>query len=172
MDRNELACLSGGPRRVALAALATLLLEGRMRLSHAGKLYAVAGATGDDPVEEVAMGQRSTLPEALATVAEHEVVRAVEEDLVRRGLLTRGWLGRFRRATPAGRALIEQAGTARRGSGLRIALDGLAGISDERVGRQFGGSGRAPGSLRGQGTGGWDASGNAHSSDGSGGNPW
>ncbi|MFC4117018.1 TIGR04222 domain-containing membrane protein [Nonomuraea zeae] len=166
MDRNELAYLSGGPHRVALAALVTLVLEGRMRLSYAGKLYAVAGATGGDPVEEIALLQRSTLPEALAAVAGHESVRAVEEDLIRRELVTRSWLGRFRRATPAGRRLIEQAGPAPRGSVVGVALDGLAGISDEKIRRQFGGSRRKRGSLRGQGTGGWDATGNTLGGDG------
>ncbi|MGN9845290.1 hypothetical protein ACTMTI_44935 [Nonomuraea sp. H19] len=158
MDRNEVAYLSGGRRRVALAALATLVIEGRMRLSHDGKLYSVAGAGAADPVEEVALAQRSGLREALATMEGHESVRAVEEDLLHRGLVARRWLGLSRRPAPAGKELIEQARTTKgRGAALTIALNGLVGIPDLKIRRQFGGAVGGKGSLRGQGTGGWSA---------------
>ncbi|MEV4356725.1 TIGR04222 domain-containing membrane protein [Nonomuraea sp. NPDC049625] len=156
VDRDELAYLSDGRRRVALAALATLLLEGRMRLSHAGKLYPVAGAEAGDPVLEAALAQRATLKESLAALAEHESVRAVEEDLLRRGLVTRGLLGRFRRPTPEGMRMVEEARTVKgRGQAIAVALNGLAGISDDSIKRQFGAAKAGP--LRGQGQGGWDA---------------
>jgi uncharacterized protein (TIGR04222 family) len=54
VDRNELAYISGGRPRVALAALVTLVLDKRLRMSHAGRLYAVQGAGGGDPVEVAA----------------------------------------------------------------------------------------------------------------------
>ncbi|GAA3137396.1 hypothetical protein GCM10010466_30340 [Planomonospora alba] len=60
---------TGGRRRVALAALASLVRDGRLRTSHAGRLYAVAKAGADDPVEKTALAQRSTVREALAALA-------------------------------------------------------------------------------------------------------
>ncbi|NJP98558.1 TIGR04222 domain-containing membrane protein [Nonomuraea sp. FMUSA5-5] len=169
MDRNEVAYLSGGRRRVALAALFTLVEDGRLRLSYADKLYTVTGAESGDPVEEAALAQRSTIPEALAALAEHESVRAVEEDLIRRGLVGRGWLGLTRRPTPAGKKLTEHAMHEKRQPSLRVALHGVAGISDETLRRRFAVA-KSKGSLRGQGTGGWDAT--RDYDGGSGGNPW
>ncbi|MEU1734038.1 TIGR04222 domain-containing membrane protein [Streptosporangium sp. NPDC020145] len=170
MDRNEVAYLSGGRRRVALAALFTVVKDGRLRLSYADKLYAVAGAESGDSVEEAALAQRSTIPKALAALAGHESVRAVEEDLVRRGLVGRGWLGLTLRPTPAGRELAEHAVQEKREPSLRVALDGVAGITDVALRRRFAVATKSKGSLRGQGTGGWDAT---HDYNGSGdGNPW
>ncbi|NRQ39050.1 hypothetical protein HII36_45600 [Nonomuraea sp. NN258] len=154
MDRNDLAYLSGGRPRVALAALATLLLDGRLRTSYAGKLYQVTGATAADPVEQAALAQRSTIKEALETLTEHESVLAVESDLIGRDLVSRTWLGR-RRTNAAGRDLVEQAKQTRQSAPVRIALNGLTSVPDDKLRAQLAGATKKAGSLRGQGTGGW-----------------
>ncbi|SEF93998.1 TIGR04222 domain-containing protein [Nonomuraea solani] len=157
MQRNELAYLSGGRRRVALAALAPMLIDGRLKLTHNGRLYAVTGATADDPLQEAALAQRSTLMEALDALAAHEVVVAVEADLLARRLAARRWPWSAPRPTAEGRALLEERTKERQPATIRIALDGVRGMSDDRLRRQFAGPSKEKGSLRGQGTGGWSS---------------
>lgn len=98
-------------------------------------------------------GAAGHLKKSLAALADHE---SAEEDLLRRGLITRGVLGRLRRPTPEGKRLVEEARIAKgRGNATTIALNGVDGISDNSIKRHF--SAFQAGPLRGQGQGGWDA---------------
>jgi uncharacterized protein (TIGR04222 family) len=88
----EVACLTGGPRRVVEAAVAQLVDTGQLRPSHTGYVQAPANATGTNPVEQTVLadvkryGRRSV---AMLTqrLAESDAVKEVEAGLVRAGYL-------------------------------------------------------------------------------------
>ncbi|GAA4097190.1 TIGR04222 domain-containing membrane protein [Nonomuraea soli] len=138
MDRNELAYLSGGRSRVALAALGELVLDGRIRVSRFGRLTPVAGAVGRDAVEMVALNQTNSLRSACGRVARDGAVRAIEPGLLARGLARKGWLGMGLRPTAEGKQLLKEARRLGGGPGVMIALNGLRGIPDSKVRKVFG----------------------------------
>ncbi|MFI6485801.1 hypothetical protein ACIBH1_48410 [Nonomuraea sp. NPDC050663] len=150
-DRNGLAQLRGGARRVALAALAELLTDGRLRTDHADRLYRADGVQADDPVEEAALELRGDVRGALRELAKHESVRAVEERVRHGGLIRRGILGT--KPTAEGARLIEEARGHRRRVAIRVALDGVEGIPEGPIRKLFVKAGA--GSIRGTGDGGW-----------------
>jgi uncharacterized protein (TIGR04222 family) len=55
LSAQELACLTGGPRRVVEAAVAQLVDTGQLRTSRDGYLQATTKATGSDPVERTVL---------------------------------------------------------------------------------------------------------------------
>ncbi|MBA2895657.1 hypothetical protein [Nonomuraea soli] len=164
-DRDGLAHLRGGARRVALAALAELLTDGRLRTDHADRLYRVDGAQAADPVEAAALERRGDVRGALRELSRHESVRAVGERVRRSGLNRRGLLGT--KPTAEGARLIEEARGHRRRVAIRVALDGVEGIPEGPIRKLFVRAGAGP--IRGTGDGGWTGTG-GEDGGGSGGN--
>jgi uncharacterized protein (TIGR04222 family) len=88
----EVACLTGGPRRVVEAAVARLVDTGQLRPSRSGYLQVGGRTEATDPVERTILadvrryGRRSTsiLPDRLAT---SDAVREVVAGLVRIGYM-------------------------------------------------------------------------------------
>ncbi|TCO52454.1 TIGR04222 domain-containing membrane protein [Actinocrispum wychmicini] len=103
LTRSEVACLTGGPRRVVEAAVAQLVDTGQLRPVSAGYVQAAAHADGTNPVERTVIadvrryGRRSTsiLTDRLAA---SDAVTEVTERLVRTGFLVDAGLAARRRA--------------------------------------------------------------------------
>ncbi|MER5929479.1 TIGR04222 domain-containing membrane protein [Streptomyces sp. NPDC002054] len=102
LDLSEAAFLTGGPRRVADAALVSLCYDGRMMIGGPGIVQVRTGARGNDPGERAVLevfgsavsGALHPLRSAAQT---HPAVRETGEGLAARGMLiTPGALSRWR----------------------------------------------------------------------------
>ncbi|GAA0915216.1 hypothetical protein [Nonomuraea longicatena] len=144
MERYVLAYLSGGRDRVALSALAMLLLDGRLKLSESATLYAESGASAADPVEAAGLAQRDGVRQALVSLAGHESVLAVEGRLLRGGLVERGRFRRTTRLTADGQALLAEAARGSHRLATRVELSGVPAIPDHGIRALLGMARRRP----------------------------
>jgi uncharacterized protein (TIGR04222 family) len=100
LSAQELACLTGGPRRVVEAAIAQLVDNGQMRASRDGYLQATGREEGDDPVERTVLAEvkrhgRRSVHLVVDRLGGSDAVEEVESRLVRNGyLVDRGFAER------------------------------------------------------------------------------
>lgn len=92
LSAQELACLTGGPRRVVEAAIAQLVDTGQVRASRDGYLQATGREEGDDPVERTVLAEvkrhgRRSVYLVVDRLGGSDAVEEVESRLVRDGYL-------------------------------------------------------------------------------------
>lgn len=92
LSAQELACLTGGPRRVVEAAIAQLVDNGQLRASRDGYLQATGREEGDDPVERTVLAEvkrhgRRSVYLVVERLGQSDAVEEVESRLVRDGYL-------------------------------------------------------------------------------------
>ena len=142
-DTYALAHLAGGPPRVADTAVVALLERGRLLVDDDG-LLRTTGSAPVHPVEAAVLDlvgptPRRSAPTVRSRLAEDPRVVAVADRLVAQGLSRPNpwtWLGSSRPArvpTAAGRRLLAEARQSVAGQDLRVALDGVAVMTDQEL---------------------------------------
>ncbi|SMD23726.1 TIGR04222 domain-containing protein [Kibdelosporangium aridum] len=102
LSAQELACLTGGPRRVVEAAVAQLVDTGQLRASRDGYLQLVGRSGGGDPVErtvvaDVSRHGRRSISILTRRLAESDAVEEVVARLVGAGYLVDDELAKRRK---------------------------------------------------------------------------
>ena len=129
LDQYEVAYLFGGPRRVALTAVATMSQDGRIKVSPARHRIEVTRDEASHPVERAVLDAAPWpgmgLGSVLDIVAESAAVHSAGDELRRRGLL-----GKHSHLTSAGRKMRHEL-QGEVPEGLRIAVLGTSGVDGE-----------------------------------------
>ena len=136
LDVYEIAYLCGGSERVALAAVAAMAQDGRIRISRTRHRVQVVHRRGGQPAERAVLDavpdSGTVLGSLLADVARSAAVTELIEGLRGRGLVGRHSLAGHPHLSAAGRQVrkeLESPGPELRGD-LRVAVLGPAGIAD------------------------------------------
>jgi hypothetical protein len=136
LDVYQVAYLCGGPRRVALAAVAAMAQDGRIKISRARHRVQAVHRRAGQPVEravlEAVPASGTVLGPLLEEVARSAAVRELLEGLRRGGLVGRHSLGGHPHLSAAGHAArreLQDSGADAPG-GRRVAVLGTAGITD------------------------------------------
>lgn len=135
-DVYEIAYLCGGSERVALAAVAAMAQDGRIRISRTRHRVQVVHRRGGQPAERAVLDaipdSGKVLGPLLAEVARSAAATELIEELRDRGLVGHHSLTGHPHLSAAGRQVrkdLESSGTELRGD-LRVAVLGPAGIAD------------------------------------------
>jgi hypothetical protein len=136
LDVYQVAYLCGGPQRVAVAAVATMAEDGRLKISRTRHRVQAVHRWGGQPVERAVLSAvpatGKVLGPLLEDVANSAAVQEMIEGLRRDGLVGQRSLAGHPHLSAAGRAArkdLEDSGA--RGPGERVvAVLGTAGIGD------------------------------------------
>jgi hypothetical protein len=146
----EIACIRGGPERVAMVALAGLIDDGHVRLAKVMRRVTVLEGEQDEPVRAAVTAAVGALPAARRTLdavlplaAASEAVTALARDLRDRGLLAGPGpaLSRRARAARSLRRRLEADLAADDDPLRRVAALGPAGFEDAALRQAFEGPG-------------------------------
>jgi len=136
LDVYEIAYLCGGPRRVALAAVAAMAQDGRIKISRYRHRVQVVHRRAGQPAERAVLdavpASGTVLGPLLEQVARSAAVRELIEGLRHGGLVGHHSLAGHPHLSAAGRAArkeLEDSGTEAPGN-RRVAVLGTAGITD------------------------------------------
>lgn len=140
LDVYQVAYLCGGPQRVALAAVAAMAQDGRVKISRARhRVQAVHRRADGQPVERAVLdavpAAGKVLGPLLEDVAHSGAVQELVEELRRGGLVGHHSLAGHPRLSAAGRAVrkdLESSG-AEKTAERRVAVLGTAGIADAEL---------------------------------------
>jgi hypothetical protein len=125
----EAAYLCGGPRRVALTAVVTMHLDGRIKISPARHRVVVIRDEASDPVERAVLDAAPWPGMGLGVVLD-EVAGSAAADSAGDELRRRGLLGKHSHLTAAGRELRDEL-QAKVPAGLHVAVLGTGGVDSE-----------------------------------------
>ncbi len=136
LDVYEIACVCGGPQRVALAAVAAMAQDGRIKVSRTRHRVQVVHRRAGQPIEQAVLdavpGSGKVLGSLLEEVARSAAVHELIEGLQRSGLVGRHSLTGHPHLTAAGRKArkeLEDSG-ADVPSEQRVAVLGTDGIAN------------------------------------------
>jgi len=136
LDVHQVACMCGGPQRVALAAVAVMARDGRITISRGRHRVRAVDRTAGHPVErtvlEAVPASGKVLGPLLEEVARSAAVQELVEGLRRGGLVGRHSLAGHPHLSAAGRAARKELedSCAEAPGELRVAVLGAAGITD------------------------------------------
>ena len=136
LDVYQVAYLCGGPQRVALAAVASMAQDGRIKISRTRHRVQAVRRRAGRPVERAVLdavpASGKVLGPLIAEVADSAVVQELIEGLRRGGLVGRHSLAGHPHLSAAGRAArkeLEDSGAEAPGE-RRVAVLGAAGITN------------------------------------------
>jgi hypothetical protein len=135
LDGYQVAYLCGGPQRVALAAVAAMAQDGRIKISRARHRVQAVHRRAGQPVERAVLdavpAQGKVLGPLIEEVAGSAAVQELIEELRRAGLVGHHSLAGHPHLSAAGRAArkeLEESGAQTPGE-RRVAVLGTAGIT-------------------------------------------
>lgn len=136
LDAYEVAYLCGGPQRVALAAVATMAQDGRIKISRTRHRVQAVHRRAGRPIEQEVLAAvpaaGTVLGPLLEQVAHSAAMRELVDGLRRGGLIGRHALAGHPHLSAAGRAArqeLENSGAGASGA-RRVAVLGPAGIAN------------------------------------------